>query len=123
MNKSLPPPIELGVITFHPNAALRERFYAVVDDLCESGPIVDVWLMDIASVLREHGYIMEIRPASLECPCCGDDGATANAAGDFVDGQPLECGCPGWVSVDEDDGAWINNGDEPCIQCEREEGQ
>src|SRR5690606_29475413 len=55
-----PPPIKLGVIAFHPMAALRERFYAVVGDLQESGSIVDVWLMDIAAVLLEHGYVMEI---------------------------------------------------------------
>ena len=49
----------------------------------------------------------------LECPCCGDDGAIPDADGYFVDGQPLICGCSGWVSVGEDD-VWINNGDEPC---------
>jgi hypothetical protein len=53
----------------------------------------------------------------LECPCCGDDGAMSGADGLFYDGQHLVCGCPGWVSVDEDEGAWINNGDEPCAKC------
>ncbi len=53
----------------------------------------------------------------LECPCCGDDGAISDAEGCFVDGQPLVCGCPGWVSVDEDLDAWINNGDAPCLKC------
>lgn len=55
---------------------------------------------------------------TLECPCCGDDGATSDAEGLFYDGQPLECGCPGHVCVDEDDGAWINNGDTHCPKCE-----
>ena len=55
----------------------------------------------------------------LECPCCGDDGAASNAEGEFYDGQPLICGCPGWVTVSEDD-VWINNGDQPCQQCEGE---
>ena len=55
----------------------------------------------------------------LECPCCGDDGAMADpSTGYFTDGQPLICGCAGWVSVVSDhhgdDGVWINNGDEPC---------
>jgi len=50
----------------------------------------------------------------LECPCCGDDGAEANWAGEFVDGQALICGCPGWVSVSEDEEPWINNGDTRC---------
>ena len=50
----------------------------------------------------------------LECPCCGDDGAIANQEGGCADGQPLICGCSGWVSVDEDGDAWINNGDVPC---------
>lgn len=56
-------------------------------------------------------------PDYIECPCCGDDGAVSDSAGLFFDGQPLICGCRGWVSVDEDGAAWINNGDEPC-QCE-----
>jgi hypothetical protein len=51
---------------------------------------------------------------TLECPCCGDDGAVADADGLFHDGQALICGCNGLVSVDEDDGPWINNLDEPC---------
>ena len=50
----------------------------------------------------------------LECPCCGDDGAVSDELGDFYDGQQLICGCAGWVSIDEDDGPWINNGDEQC---------
>ena len=47
----------------------------------------------------------------LECPCCGDDGAASDAEGCFYDGQSLICHCVGWVSVDEDGEAWINNGD------------
>lgn len=57
---------------------------------------------------------------TLECPCCGDDGAYANAAGEFADGQALTCGCPGWVTVEEEGEAWINNGDAPCDRCEAE---
>lgn len=55
--------VKLGVIEFHSprlNPGLIERFYAVVDDLRESGSIVDVWLMDIAKVLSEFGYEMTI---------------------------------------------------------------
>jgi hypothetical protein len=50
----------------------------------------------------------------LECPCCGDNGAASDGEGSFYDGQALICGCSGWVSVDEELEAWINNGDEPC---------
>ena len=57
----------------------------------------------------------------LECPCCGDDGAVSDSAGLFRDGQALICGCPGWVSVGEDDYPWINSGDEPCPKCEASE--
>ena len=53
-------------------------------------------------------------PSTLECPCCGDDGAVSTPDGEFYDGQALICGCVGWVSVDEDGEAWINNGDEDC---------
>lgn len=55
--------------------------------------------------------------SSLECQCCGDVGAEADRDGLFSDGQKLTCGCPGWVSVAEDD-AWIVNGDLPCAKCE-----
>ncbi len=55
--------------------------------------------------------------SSLECPCCGDDGATADDNGEFFDGQPLTCGCPGHVNVEEDGDVWINNGDQPCSKC------
>ena len=57
----------------------------------------------------------------LECPCCGDDGAVADEEGCFTDGQPLICGCPGWVSVDSENEPIINNGDEPCTRCEDDE--
>ena len=56
--------VQLGVIEFHSersNPGLIKRFYEVTDDLRRSGSIVDVWLMDIAEVLREHGYLLEIR--------------------------------------------------------------
>lgn len=55
--------VELGVIEFHSerkNPGLIERFYAVADDLKASGSIVDLWLMDIATVLKEFGYDMQI---------------------------------------------------------------
>jgi deoxycytidylate deaminase len=55
--------VQLGVIEFHServNPGLISRFYAVVKDLRDSGSIVDLWLMDIATVLKEHGYQMTI---------------------------------------------------------------
>jgi hypothetical protein len=55
--------VQLGVIEFHSNSlnpGLIERFYRVVDDLRQAGCIVDLWLMDIAAVLKEFGYDMEI---------------------------------------------------------------
>jgi len=55
---------------------------------------------------------------TLECSCCGDDGAVADKDGNFYDGQPLICGCPGMVSVDEDGDVWINNFDAHCEKCE-----
>ena len=54
--------------------------------------------------------------ATLECPTCGDVGAVAEADGCFCDGQPLICGCPGWVSVDSESEPFINAGDEPMIE-------
>lgn len=52
---------QLGLIQFHSQDALRERFYHVVDDLQAAGCIVDLWLLDIASVMAEHGYEMTVR--------------------------------------------------------------
>lgn len=55
--------VDLGVIEFHSdrvNPGLIARFYHVVNDLLESGSIVDLWLMDIATVLGEFGYTMEV---------------------------------------------------------------
>ena len=63
--------VQLGVIEFHSerlNPGLVKRFYAVTDDLRESGSIVDVWLMDIASVLKEFGYQMEIYSTAEPAP-------------------------------------------------------
>jgi hypothetical protein len=67
---------------------------------------------------NEHdGCPAEHVPQTLECPCCGDDGAVSDASGYFTDGQPLMCGCPGMVSVDSESDPFINNGDEPCPKC------
>jgi hypothetical protein len=54
----------------------------------------------------------------LECPCCGDEGAVSDAEGLFTDEQALICGCPGHVSVSEDEGpyVWINE-DVSCPRC------
>ena len=54
---------------------------------------------------------------TLECPCCGDEGAVADDRGEFFDGQPLVCGCPGHVTLDGESEPWINNGDSPCPRC------
>lgn len=55
----------------------------------------------------------QAEPPSLECPCCGDVGAIADEHGYFFDGQSLECGCSGYVSVGEDD-VYISISDEEC---------
>lgn len=63
--------VRLGVIEFHSksfNPGLIERFFSVVKDLRDSASIVDLWLMDIRSVLKEFGYEMEVtttRPGPL----------------------------------------------------------
>lgn len=60
--------VKVGVIEFHSNEALREDFYKVADGAL--GFIVDVWLLDIQSVLRTHGYDMRIY--RLPAPVTGD---------------------------------------------------
>lgn len=60
---------------------------------------------------------------SLECPCCGCEGAVADADGLFYDGQPLVCPCDGHVAVYEDDGdAWVSV-QAPCTRCQPEEAK
>ena len=54
---------------------------------------------------------------SLECPCCGEEGAWPTM---FADEQPLTCGCPGMVAANEN-GANIILSDEPCPKCGSEE--
>lgn len=56
--------VKLGVVEFHPQDALREQFYLVVNDLRAAGCIVDLWLLDIAAVLKNHGYSMEVYRAA-----------------------------------------------------------
>lgn len=60
---------------------------------------------------------------SLECPCCGDDGALADAAGFFFDGQPLACGCKGWVSLDAETDPEITIDDCDCYEPQRGGGR
>ena len=74
-----PPPVspkrtvQLGVIEFHSdraNPGLRQRFHAVTEDLRAAGCIVDLLLMDIATVLGEFGYEMTITTEKpLPKPC------------------------------------------------------
>ena len=65
--------VDLGVIEFHServNPGLIKRFYEVTNDLKASGSIVDLWLMDIATVLGEFGYTMTVtteKPKPVPC--------------------------------------------------------
>lgn len=65
--------VSLGVIEFHSeraNPGLTKRFFEVVEDLRLSASIVDVWLMDIAAVLSEHGYELRVtteKPMPVPC--------------------------------------------------------
>lgn len=55
--------VQLGVIEFHServNPGLIKRFYEVRDDLTAAGCIVDLWLLDIQTVLKEFGYEMKV---------------------------------------------------------------
>lgn len=55
--------VKLGVIEFHSeayNPGFVKRFFDVTKDLKDSASIADVWLMDIASVLKEFGYEMKV---------------------------------------------------------------
>ena len=54
---------------------------------------------------------------TLECPCCGNDGADSDEMGMYYDQQELICGCVGHVVVDEDD-VWINTSECPCMEDE-----
>lgn len=85
------------------------------------------WEMVNDCIGRGRGYAAALRAAlgkppddgaALECPCCGDVGATADSEGLYYDGQPLECGCPGQVSLDSETPADIVIHDNtPCPRC------
>jgi hypothetical protein len=51
---------EFGVPVMHGNAALRDRFYLVVNDLRDAGCIVDIWVNDIVKTLEQFGYRVDI---------------------------------------------------------------
>jgi hypothetical protein len=53
----------------------------------------------------------------LECPCCGEEGSEADADGLFTDGQPLICGCDGWVTCDSENEPEISVSDCECRRC------
>ena len=57
---------------------------------------------------------------TLECPCCGEDGAYADADDMFEDGQALVCGCDGHVMVDTETEPSINVFDCDCANRERQ---
>lgn len=55
--------VNLGTIEFHSesyNPGFAKRFFDVTKDLTDSAAVADLWLMDIASVLKEFGYEMKI---------------------------------------------------------------
>ena len=61
--------VKLGVIEFHSesyNPGLVKRFFEVTEDLRDSASIVDLWLMDIQSVLKEFGYDMTITTTKIK---------------------------------------------------------
>jgi hypothetical protein len=85
--------VELGVIEFHSerlNPGLVERFYAVTEDLRDSGSIVDVWLMDIATVLAEFGYRMEIYSTAEPGPSTLMSALDPETAPATADNSPAE---------------------------------
>lgn len=53
----------------------------------------------------------------LSCTCCGDVAAVADDDGEFTDGQPLECGCSGWVAVEEGSPPVVHIDPEGCDRC------
>jgi hypothetical protein len=50
--------LEYGVIELHSNEALRNDWYAMLEGT--KGFTVDVYVMDIAAVLKKHGYLMRV---------------------------------------------------------------
>lgn len=44
--------------------------------------------------------MVDNRFSCIECPCCGWAAAISDNENSIYDGQPLLCGCAGWMSVD-----------------------
>lgn len=78
---------------------IRSAYVAAVDD----------WGMKLVEYATE-----------LDCPCCGDVGALADADGYFVDGQALVCGCNGIVSCDSETEPAVSVDD---CDCQEEGGE
>lgn len=75
--------VHLGVIEFHSerlNPGLIKEWYRFVEDLRDSGSIIDIWLMDIAALLRRYGYEMRIYSTARPEASTFSDPTPANSA-------------------------------------------
>ncbi len=54
---------------------------------------------------------------SLECPCCGEEGAFATG---FLDGDPTICGCGGTVMADGEEAHISLPDTDACPRCDKE---
>lgn len=91
------------------DALIATRLTAAESSLAEARARV----ADLQAALRKW--------PSLDCPCCGEEGAWAKY---FEDGQPTTCGCGGTVVADgEGAHITIDDSDEECPKCGAEDSQ
>lgn len=61
--------------------------------------------------MRMGAGIVTMWEMTIDCPCCGNEGAKADAEGYFTNGQGLICGCRGSVVCDSET--------EPYVQADK----
>lgn len=76
-------------------------------------PTVEV--IDVNDIIKERDKLLErVRELDgtydIHCDCCGNLAAT----GLCKDGQALECGCAGHITVDGENDVYANTGEEEC---------
>lgn len=105
------------VVVFRRATGINIAMRSAVLRQAEDGFVLGITVEQASELLAGLKRMLGQR-AALECPCCGDVGATADADGLFYDGQSLECGCPGQVSCDSETAPYTLTHDEPCPKCD-----
>lgn len=59
-------PVDLGTTEFQSQPEIRKRFFKVIADHREFGATPDQWFYDMAEMLKEFGYTLQITKGGQE---------------------------------------------------------